>query len=53
MKAKEENGYLMVELSGRIDSGNSAQIEKELTELAEAHPNAKVVFDAEDLEYIS
>lgn len=53
MNAKEENGYLMVELSGRIDSGNSAQIEKELTELAEAHPNAKVVFDAEDLEYIS
>ena len=32
MKAKEENGYLMVELSGRIDSGNSAQVEKEMIE---------------------
>lgn len=53
MNAKEENGYLMVELSGRIDSGNSAQTEKELMEVIAAHPGAKIVLDAEDLEYIS
>ena len=53
MKAKEENGYLMVELSGRIDSGNAPEIEKEMSELAREHPGCKVVFDAEDLEYIS
>ena len=53
MKAVEQNGYLMIELSGRIDSGNSADVEKELTGIAAAHPGAKVVFDAEDLEYIS
>ncbi|MBR2705818.1 MAG: anti-sigma factor antagonist [Mogibacterium sp.] len=53
MKAKEENGFLMVELAGRIDSGNSAETEKEINELIAAHPGAKVVFDAEDLEYIS
>ena len=43
----------MVELSGRIDSGNAAEVEKEFAEIAAAHPGAKVVFDAEDLEYIS
>ena len=53
MNAREENGVLMVELSGRIDTGNAPEIEKNMTELAAAHPGARVVFDAEDLEYIS
>ena len=53
MNATEENGILRVELSGRIDSGNAPQVEKEMAELAAAHPGAGVVFDANDLEYIS
>ena len=53
MNAREENGVLVVELSGRIDTGNAPEIEKNMKELAAAHPGAKVVFDAEDLEYIS
>ena len=39
-------------LSGRIDSGNSAQVEKEIdAELAGF--NGKVIFDASELEYLS
>ena len=53
MKAHESNGILMIELSGRIDSGNSTQVEKEITDILAEHPGAKIVFDAEDLEYIS
>ena len=53
MNAREENGVLVIELSGRIDTGNAPEIEKNMAELAAAHPGAKVVFDAEDLEYIS
>ena len=53
MNAREENGVLTVELSGRIDTGNAPEIERNLAELAAANPGARVVFDAEDLEYIS
>ena len=53
MKSNESHGILMVELSGRIDSGNAAEVEKEITEIIAEHPGTKLVFDAEDLEYIS
>ena len=53
MNAREENGVLVIELSGRIDTGNAPEIERELAELAAANPGARVVFDAKELEYIS
>ena len=53
MNAREENGFLIVELSGRIDTSNAPDVQKEMAELAAAHPGAKVIFDAEALEYIS
>jgi len=48
-----ENGKLTAALHGRIDSGNAAQAEAELSELRAAYPGCTTVIDCDDLEYIS
>lgn len=50
---KGENGIYTVTLSGRIDSGNSAAVEKEIEELLAEQVFRSLVVDAEALEYIS
>ena len=54
MNARRENGELIVELSGRIDTNNAAQAEEEIFRLLETRePEETLVFDADDLTYIS
>ena len=42
-----------IKLSGRIDSNNAADVEKDILAQLEGHKAETIVFDAEDLEYIS
>ena len=42
-----------IELKGRIDSNNAAEVEKDLLEQLSAGAAEDVVIDAEELEYIS
>jgi uncharacterized protein (TIGR02172 family) len=44
---------LTISLSGRIDSSNAAEKEREMLEAIASAPECSVIFDAEDLEYIS
>ena len=47
------DGSVFLRLSGRIDSGNSAEAEKEIFRITEGAPSCPVEIDAEELEYIS
>ena len=47
------DGSVFLRLSGRIDSGNSAEAEKEIFRITEEAPSGPVEIDAEELEYIS
>lgn len=51
--AKTIEGILNIYPSGRIDSGNSAQAEKLITEYKNNSEYSNIVIDAENLEYIS
>lgn len=46
-------GELTVYLSGHIDTGNAAEVEKEILEQISRYSPEKIVLDAQDLEYIS
>lgn len=48
-----ENGIFTISLSGRIDSGNAAAVEKEIEALLAEHDFQTLVIDADALEYIS
>ena len=48
-----DGGKTMIDLTGRIDSGNAAQVEKELLKKMEGADAGAVVFNAAGLEYIS
>ena len=48
-----EQGTLTVFLSGRIDSSNSENVKKELMDLVAAEKPNALVFDCDDLQYIS
>ena len=50
---KEENGKLIIQLEGRIDSNNAADVEKEMLGIVNSHKGMTPVIDAENLEYIS
>ena len=53
MKTELQNGILTAALEGRIDSGNSAEVESEIREaIGDSKPDT-VVLDANALEYIS
>ena len=47
------DGVLTVKLAGRIDSGNAAEVEKAIAEIRGANPASSLVFDCEELAYIS
>jgi uncharacterized protein (TIGR02172 family) len=48
-----EDNILYLELNGRIDSSNAEQTEEQIKAIKEAHPDLRVVLDAENLEYVS
>lgn len=53
MNFKNENNILKVFLDGRIDSQNADAKEKEIDAIRNAESYDEIVFDAENLEYIS
>ncbi len=53
LKFKENGKELIIALSGHIDSANAPEIEKEITAAREKAAPASVVFDCENLKYIS
>ena len=53
MNISWDNNVIKVKLEGRIDSGNSAAVEKEINEAMQGKQPSAVIIDAEDLEYIS
>lgn len=52
MEFKHENGIYTVYLSGRIDSGNAPEVEREVQAIG-IPPQAPIVLDLEKLDYIS
>ena len=52
VNAKTEGGTLVIELSGRVDSANTAAVEAAIA-AEKARPHSSIVIDAERLEYIS
>ncbi len=53
MNYKNEQGTLTIELEGRIDSANAAEMEASLLEILKAEPASSLVLDLERLEYVS
>ncbi|MBE6040184.1 MAG: STAS domain-containing protein [Clostridiales bacterium] len=53
MEHRTADDRFIIELSGRIDSGNSADVEREINEALESKGDLKLVLDAQELEYIS
>lgn len=53
MDFREKDGKLILTLEGRIDTGNAAKTEQEITEIISSHPGMTPAFDAKDLAYIS
>lgn len=53
MRTALNDKTLNLYLEGRIDSGNTAQFEKEMMDAVAQNPGAEIVLDAEKLEYIS
>lgn len=47
------NNELTIYLNGRVTSSNAAEVEKGINEIRVAAPNAAIVIDAKELEYIS
>ncbi len=53
MNTSWENDKITIRLEGRIDSGNAAAVESEISDALKDHTASAVVLDAEGLEYIS
>ena len=53
MKTETANNMLTIFLEGRIDTNNSAQTEKEISDAIEQNSGCEITFDAEKLDYIS
>ena len=51
VQGREENGKLVIVLSGKINSSNASAVENELRELCREHPCDSVVLDCDRLEY--
>ena len=52
-KMNPETNCLIIELNGRLDSTNVAAAEAAIFDLHNQHERAQIVFDAQNLEYIS
>ena len=53
MKSEITDGKIKICLTGRIDSNNAAETEKEIQACLSEHDGLPVILDASDLEYIS
>lgn len=53
MKTITENNTLIIFLEGSIDAGNATPLRKEAEEIIEGNSGKKIIFDAENLTYIS
>lgn len=53
MKNFFENGTLTVDLEGKVDTTNAAEVEKEIFDLIDEHAPKKIVINTEKLDYIS
>ncbi len=53
IKSNLENNVLTLFFEGHIDSSNAPEAEKKINEFVDANPNAQLVIDAENLQYIS
>lgn len=53
MNISWDNNVITIRFEGRIDSGNSAVVEKQISEAMQGRQPSAVVIDAEELEYIS
>ena len=51
VQGREENGKLVIVLSGKINSSNASAVENELRELCREHPCDSVELDCDALEY--
>ena len=51
IQGREENGKLVIVLSGKINSSNASAVENELRELCREHPCDSVELDCDRLEY--
>ena len=51
IEGREENGKLIITLTGKIDSSNAPEIESELRALREEHPCESIELDCGQLEY--
>ena len=49
MDVTKNGNQFVIELAGRIDSGNASVLEKELLEFLGAHGDEEIVFDAEHM----
>ena len=50
---KKEDGRLVFELSGRIDSGNASQVEAEIMKIRDSEPHEGITIDCDKLLYMS
>ena len=50
---RTDKDILYINLNGRIDASNAADVEKEIVEVRNANPGMHTVLDADSLEYIS
>ena len=53
VQGREENGKLIIALSGEIDSSNAPRVEAQIRELREAHPCNSIEVDCDGLKYAS
>ena len=53
MKFESSNGGLTVFLEGDLDAQNASSVQAEIETAQKAHPNDELLFDAENLRYIS
>lgn len=53
MKFKTEDGNLIIDLEGRIDTNNVNEIENQAVAIVKENPADEIIFDVENLKYIS
>ncbi|MBQ3670244.1 MAG: phosphotransferase [Treponema sp.] len=53
MESRIEKDEIVISLSGRIDTNNAGQVEKEILGITDENKNLTPAFDAKDLAYIS
>lgn len=53
LRTKEVGNYVVVYLKGRLDVHMSGEVEKELFQLSEKHPESDFVINLDGIEYMS